>query len=167
MNIVDTRRNFVASMLSAIAGILLILSGTNGTFGFYNTILQELQSFISDALILSIAHTIALVLVTISTFGGFLVILGGILIFGNHISLGKLAIGFGAGAGIPWLLFALFTILSTGGISAILAQHNLLGWTGFILSFIARFLAKGNKVSEVVPSTPINAGSSLAHASST
>lgn len=94
-------RNLIAAVLSVVAGILLIISGTRGLSGIYELILQKLPMFINSELLLSTAGTIALILISISLVGGFVVIAGGYLIFKGHGTTGKLAIGLGAGAGIP------------------------------------------------------------------
>jgi hypothetical protein len=136
------RRNLAAAILAAVSGVLLIISGTQGPIGIYQFILQKLPTFINNELLLSIARTIALVLISISFVGGFVVIAGGYLIFKGHGTTGKLAIGLGAGAGIPWLILMLVTLITTQDASSVLAQHSIVGWVGIITAFAARFNAK-------------------------
>jgi hypothetical protein len=137
-----SKRNLIAAILAAVAGILLIVSGTQGPIGIYQLILQKLPTFISDALLLSIARTVALILISISLLGGFVVITGALLVYKGHSITGKLAIGLGAGAGIPWLILLLVALATTVDTSSILAQHSVVGWIGIIAAFVARFTAK-------------------------
>lgn len=136
------KQNLIVLILSITAGLLLIISGTSGPIGIYLTILEKLPLFTQNALILSIVSIVALMLIILSSLGGFAVILGGYFIYRNHIGMGKITIGLGAGVGIPWLLFILFTLMRAQEVSAVIAQYSLIGWTGIILSFTARSVAK-------------------------
>jgi hypothetical protein len=136
------RTNLLAFALSVLSGVLLIVSGTRGPIGIFLVILEQLPLFIKDALIQTIAAVVALFLIILSSLGGFTVILGGYLVYKNHVGTGKLLIGLGAGVGIPWLLFMLFTVAMTQQVTAVTAQHNILGWVGIILAFIARNIAR-------------------------
>lgn len=136
------RTNLLAFVLSVLGGVLLIVSGTRGPIGIFLVILEQLPLFIKDALIQTIAAVVALFLIILSSLGGFTVILGGYLVYKNHVGTGKLLIGLGAGVGIPWLLFMLFTVAMTQQVTAVTAQHNILGWVGIILAFIARNIAR-------------------------
>jgi hypothetical protein len=128
--------------LSILGGILLLISGTSGQIGISLVILKQLPLFIKDTLIQTMATIVALFLIILSSLGGFTVILGGYLVYKRHVGTGKLLIGLGAGVGIPWLLFILFTVAMTQQVTAITAQHSILGWSGIIFSFIARSIAK-------------------------
>jgi len=136
------KTNLFVFVLSILGGILLVVSGTSGPIGIFLIILEELPLFTKDALILTISAMVALFLIILSSLGGFTVILGGYLIYKNHIGTGRLLIGLGAGVGIPWLLYILFTIMVTQEATAIIAQHSIVGWTGIILSFTARSIAR-------------------------
>jgi hypothetical protein len=128
--------------LSILGGILLLISGTSGPIGIFLVILEQLPLFIKDTLIQTMATIVALFLIILSSLGGLTVILGGYLVYKKHVGTGKLLIGLGAGVGIPWLLFILFTLAMTQKVTAVTAQHSILGWSGIILSFIARSIAK-------------------------
>jgi hypothetical protein len=134
-------RNRIAAGLAAIAGVLLIVSGTRGPIGTYEFVLEKLPLFINSELLLSIARTAVLILVSISLLGGFAVIIGGYLIFKGHKTTGKLVIGLGAGVGIPWLIFILLALVTAPDASLVLAQHSSIGWVGIIVAFAVRFLA--------------------------
>lgn len=136
------KTNLLTFALSILGGILLIVSGTRGPVEIFNTILERLTLFITDELILTMATMVTLFLVVLSSMGGFAVILGGYLIYKNHIKTGKLVIGLGAGVGIPWLLYILFIIVITQDVTTVIAQHSIIGWIGIILSFIARSIAR-------------------------
>jgi len=137
-----SNKRSLAFLLSIPAGILLIVSGTQGPIGIYEIVLQQMPLLIKNEPLLSIINTAALILRIISLVGGFTVLAGGFLIYRNHVAIGKLAIGLGAGVGIPWLLLLLLTLITTAEVSAILAQHSIVGWTGMILAFIARTIPK-------------------------
>ena len=91
------RINLLACVLSLLAGVLLIVSGTQGPIGIFLLILERLPLFIKDALIQTIVAAIALFLTILSSLGGFTVLLGGYLLYKNHVGTGKLLIGLGAG----------------------------------------------------------------------
>jgi len=74
--------------------------------------------------------------------GGFILFVGGYVISKAHGRTGKLAIGLGTGAGIPWLILTLVTLVTTGSASTVLAQYSTLGWVGFLTALAARFIAK-------------------------
>ncbi len=138
-------RNLVAFAVSIVAGSLLIVSGTRGPIGIYQLVLQQLPSFTNNAALLEVAALVLLYLIIMASLGGFVVILGGYLIFRNHISTGRLSIGLGAGVGIPWLLFMLLTVAVTQNFTYVIAQHSLVGWTGIILSLVGRYVGKATK----------------------
>ncbi len=140
--VMPEKRNLLVLVFSLLGGALLIVSGTRGPLGIYETILQNLPLFIKDSAVLSIATAVAAILITLSSLGGLIVIIGGYLVYRKHVSIGKLMIGFGGGAGIPFLLFLLLTIFNTHELLTVVTQHSLTGWTGILLSLIARTLAK-------------------------
>ena len=137
-----TKRNQVAVVLSIVAGALLIISGSRSTAGIYGIILDKLTLVTQDPLILSAASIITLILIILTALGGFLVLLGGYLIYKNHVSTGKLLIGLGGGVGIPWLLLMIVMSSLIGGVTSIIAEHSVLGWAGVVLAIIARAVAK-------------------------
>lgn len=128
--------------LTVFAGMLLVISGTSGPTAIYNLILQQLPNYIHDANLLTTASAITLILIAISSLGGFAVMIGGLFILRSHITLGRLLIGFGAGAGIPWLLLILFSLAFTQNAAQVIAQHSIIGWIGMIIAFIAKTMAK-------------------------
>lgn len=77
-------RNGVAAVLSVVAGVLLIVSGTHGPVGTYEFILGKLPSLISDQFILSVATWVAMGLIGISLLGGFVVLICAYLFYKDH-----------------------------------------------------------------------------------
>ena len=129
-------------MLSIVAGVLLLVSGIRGPVGTYELVQEQLPLFIENQQVLQVANTVALVLIAISLAGGLSVLAGAFLIYKNHIGTGKLLIGLGAGVGIPWLIMLAITLVTSGQVAAVIAQHSTIGWIGVILSFAARTIAK-------------------------
>jgi len=140
-NLLD-KRNFLAALIAFVAGVLLIISGEQGPHGTYSLIIQKLSILVEDQLILTIAKVIALILITISSLGGFAVLIGGYLIIKRNVFFGKILIGLGAGFGIISFLFLIATLIGTQELAAVIARHTLMEWTGITLSVIARALAK-------------------------
>ncbi len=128
--------------LSIVAGLLLIISGTRGPVGIYETVLKTLPSVTQDPWVLSVAGAIALVFITLSSLGGFTVILGGFIVFRNHVRTGKLMISIGAGFGIFSIILLVITIVLSRDLSVVTSEYSPIGWTGVILSFVARTMAK-------------------------
>jgi len=137
----DVRRWF-AVVLSAVAGVLLLLSGIRGPAGTYELVLEQLPLFIQNQQVLQVANTVALILIAISLAGGVSVLAGAFLIYKNHVGTGKLLIGLGAGVGIPWLILLAISLITSGQVAAVIAQHSSIGWIGVILAFAARTIAK-------------------------
>jgi len=132
-------RNILAFALSVPAGILLLLKGITGPTEAYSWLLNYLSSgVITDELILTIVTTALLVLIFISSLGGIAVIAGGVLVWKDHVSTGKLLISLGAGVGFIWVVFLLFTFASTGDL---FSQYSVMGLTGLILAFLALLVA--------------------------
>ena len=132
----------VAFVLAVIAGVCLLSSGIHGPTGTYQLIIDQLPQFIQNQQILQIANTLALILITISLAGGLAVIAGGILVLLNRVSMGRWLMGLGVGVGIPWLIMLAITLITTQQVAAVVAEYSTIGWTGIILAFIARTVAK-------------------------
>jgi len=134
-------RKLTVLLISIIAGFLLLISGTQGPIGIYEVVRQELLQLTNDQAVLSAASIAIVALIGLSSVGGIIVIFGGYLVFKNHIGTGKLMISLGGGIGIPWLIFILYSLFTTSNITAVLAQHSAVGWTGILLALLARALA--------------------------
>jgi hypothetical protein len=133
-------RNFLSFAISVPAGILLLLKGITGPTETYAWLLNYLSNgIITDKLVQSIITTTLLVLIFISSLGGIAVVAGGFFVWKNHVSIGKLLISLGAGVGFFWVIFLVFVLVLTG---EVFSQYSVIGWTGLILAFAARLLAK-------------------------
>jgi hypothetical protein len=137
----DVRR-WVAVVIAAVAGVLLLVSGIRGPTGTYELMREQLPLFIQNQQILQVVDTVALILIVISLAGGVSVLAGAFLIYKDHVSTGKLLIGLGAGVGIPWLIMLAIGLITTGQVAAVIAQHSSIGWIGVIMAFAARIIAK-------------------------
>jgi len=135
-------RQWTAIVLAATAGILLLVSGIRGPTGTYQLLQQELLKVTQNQQVLQIANIIATIFIAIALAGGVSVLAGSILIYKNHIRTAKLLIGLGAGVGIPWLIMLAISLITTGQLAAVIAQHSSIGWIGVILAFAARTIAK-------------------------
>jgi hypothetical protein len=135
-------RNSLSFVLSVPAGILLLLKGISGPTGTYSWLIDYLNGVVADGFLLSVVTVVLLVLIVVSSLGGFAVLAGGFLIFKNHSWTGKLLISLGAGIGFFWVLFLLFALVSTGDLSSALSQYSLIGWSGLVLAFLSWFIAE-------------------------
>ena len=140
-------------VLSVVAGTLLMMSGVPGSVGFLGKVIE----FISERMGGLVAETLSIVLWVFSflaSFGGILVIVGGILIYRNRLTIGKLLISIGSGSGFIGLLFMMASALLHGWfymVSLILTMVQSLGWIGIFLSIAARMTAKKPKQISRVP----------------
>ena len=135
-------RQWTAIVLAATAGILLLVSGIRGPTGTYQLLQQELLKVTQNQQVLQIANIIATIFIAIALAGGVSVLAGAILIYKNHVRTAKFLIGLGAGVGIPWLIMLAISLITTGQLAAVIAQHSSIGWIGVILAFAARTIAK-------------------------
>lgn len=135
-------RRWVAVVLAAIAGVLLLISGNRGPVGTYQLVREQLPMFIQNQQVLQIVNIVAVVLMAISLAGGLSVLAGAFLIYENHVGTGKFFIGLGAGVGIPWLIMLAISLITSGQVASVIAQHSSIGWIGVVLAFTARTIAK-------------------------
>ena len=137
----NTRR-LATFIIAVVAGVLLLASGTHGPTGTYQAIKDLLPQFTQNQQILQIANAVTLILITVSLLGGVAVIAGGVLILVNRVGTGKFVISLGTGIGIPWLILLAITLITTQQVASIIAEYSALGWSGIILAFAARLIAK-------------------------
>lgn len=135
-------RQWTAIVFAATAGILLLVSGIRGPTGTYQLLQQELPKVTQNQQVLQIANIIAAIFIAIALAGGVSVLAGAILIYKNHVRTAKFLIGLGAGVGIPWLIMLAISLITTGQLATVIAQHSSIGWIGVILAFAARTIAK-------------------------
>jgi hypothetical protein len=135
-------RRWVAVVLAAVAGVLLLVSGVSGPVGTYELVREQLPVFIHNMQVLQVVNAVAVVLIAIALAGGLSVLAGAFLMYKGHVGTGKVFIGLGAGVGIPWLILLAVALVTTGQVAAVVAQHSSVGWAGVILAFAARIVAK-------------------------
>ncbi len=135
-------RRLTAMGLAVSGGILLLVSGSRASTSGYSFVLQELSKVVTDQNFLLVVNIVVVVLIAISYLGGALVILGAYLLYRSHVGTARFMMFFGAGVGIPWLIFVALPLLLTQGPLAIVAEHSVLGWIGLLLSITAGIVAK-------------------------
>ncbi len=140
-------RNKTAAGLAIVGGILILIGGTTGMAGFLTELKKIVQDMLGDPN--QAVETIFWILIFIAALGGLTVIIGGLLIYKEHIIIGKILITLGAGFGLIGLILGLISAYSQG------EEANFFSWlttsftgVGFVLSLIARFTAKRNKKNE-------------------
>jgi hypothetical protein len=101
------RRNQEAAVLAVVAGILLILTGYTGVRSIERLDNLLVEFFGPNP----VFRILALVLFGIASFGGFSVILGGFLIWHDHVRFGRSFILVGSGAGFFTLVLFLLVNL--------------------------------------------------------
>ena len=134
-----------AGYIAILAGLILVASGVvSGSILI--TGLNALNNFIgpsigSASILIQYAITALLFLIG---FGGFLAVVGGILLLARHGSAGRFLIGLGGGMAIFGLLFSMAGALYTTGISAPIFHQAYLGlyWIGAILATFSYFLSR-------------------------
>ncbi|MFX0068875.1 MAG: hypothetical protein ACFE7S_06435 [Candidatus Hodarchaeota archaeon] len=136
--------NLPSLVLATIAGIILIVSRTTGSLGFYETILNYIAAQFGGEVAIVISYVLW-ALSIIASLGGFAVIIGGILIHRGRVTTGRFIISIGAGMGIIGLLVEIGSAALQGWTSLvglIFAMTQSLSWIGIILSIVASLIAR-------------------------
>ncbi|MFX1362368.1 MAG: hypothetical protein ACFE7A_02835 [Promethearchaeota archaeon] len=136
--------NFPSLVLATIAGIILIVSRTTGSLGFYETILNYIAAQFGGEVAIVISYVLW-ALSIIASLGGFAAIIGGILIHRGRVTTGRFIISIGAGMGIIGLLVEIGSAALQGWTSLvglIFAMTQSLSWIGIILSIVASLIAR-------------------------
>ena len=133
-------------ILCIIGGVLMILSGTLGSVGFYETIFTYLSTWVPQ--IAPVLSIILQIFTWIALGGGAAVIIGAIICGRGDYSLGKFIIGLGAGMGLLGLIVSLITSIYGGtfvaDISTLVVDigNGSYGFIGVILTIVARMNLK-------------------------
>ena len=129
------RPNDEAAVLSAVAGIMLILSGYTGVRSVdrFFTLLEDVFGNRPSLIVL------AYVFIGIASLGGFAVLFGGYLIWKDRVRLGRVLILIGSGAGFFTLL--LFVLVNLRREEFSLLASVLPAILGVALGVVARFLS--------------------------
>lgn len=140
----DKPSNIPSLVLAVIAGILLIVSRTTGSLGFYETVLSYISAQFGGTVAVVISYVLW-ALSILASLGGIAVIVGGILIYRSRTTTGRLVISIGAGMGIIGLLVEIGSAALQGWTSLVglmLAMTQSLSWIGILLSIAASLLAR-------------------------
>lgn len=129
-------RNRTAMIIAIVAGIMLFVAGVNGAAG-WETIKTIVATYITDN---NAVQTVFAILIFIASLGGISVIIGGLLIGKNKVSIGKILLSLGAGMGLIGLI--IHTVLDVVAGSFLIGTYISVGGIGLILSIIARYIAK-------------------------
>jgi hypothetical protein len=141
----DTLKNGLSVALALIGGFLLVQVSWVGSIGFIADIAYFAQNYFSP-LISDTVELVLTILFYIASLGGFVVIIGGVLIGLSRIRIGKFVIGLGAGVGLFGLIIMLVEAFMIGGVlgfTEILTYvSQSIAWIGVIMSIVARSRAK-------------------------
>ena len=130
------KKNFLASRLAIISGIILIITGTSGLATW-----NKIQNFITSHIISNDIIKIIFFFFTIfASFGGLTVIIGGSMLTGKNPSFGKLLIWLGSGAGIIGLIISIFIGLFTKNADFIFSFSFVT--IGVLLAITSQIIAK-------------------------
>lgn len=137
-------RLYLSGALGVVGGLLMFGSGFVSR-GFLYTALGLAEPHISSILSgveASVAVIAITVVETVIALGGLTVALGGLLIFVRHITIGRILIFLGGGAGFLGLLVSFgYSVYRLGGLDPVLSY--LPYWVGLLMAIFARKLAKG------------------------
>src|SRR2546428_5489731 len=136
--ILEERRK---SALLRISGVLALIAGCDLIFSGYTsnpillTFLMQISIPFAQYMTPTLLYWIELITSTLSILvglGGFLVIIGGLLFFRKHKSLGKFLILLGGGIGILGLVFSMIEAYYLSGFSLVVFHAEY--WVGIILA---------------------------------
>ncbi len=128
-------------VLAIIGGILIIISGfRTGSFLVTAAKFSEAQfGSILPGPALSLIQIALIILSFVIGFGGFLAILGGLLIISKHVTIGKLVLGLGGGVGFIGIAISVGFAIYASGLSVLGTHFDY--WLGVLIASIARYLA--------------------------
>ncbi|MFW9910007.1 MAG: hypothetical protein ACFFEF_15675 [Candidatus Thorarchaeota archaeon] len=138
--IVHNRNSF---SLCILGGALMIASGASGTLGY----LPELQEGLGSILGYSVSLTFEIIMglfATLTTIGGFGVILGGVVLTTRYVNSGRVLVMLSMGAGTLSLIMTLVQLVMAGILVLPLSTQltHSLGWMGSMLAIIARTISE-------------------------
>ncbi|MFX1476451.1 MAG: hypothetical protein ACFFCO_13420 [Promethearchaeota archaeon] len=148
-------KNKLPLLVGIISGLLMIFSGMTGGAGLWGMLLGWALSIVTVTPEVMLVLTIFLsVLNFIGAFGGFVVILGSLLLVTSHVRKGKFIISVGAGLGILGLFFHYYGIFTTQAwiVAILLLVLPAPGIFGCMLALYAQFKAKTMDTPAVAPS---------------
>lgn len=130
-------------LLSLGGGTLMIVAGLSGAIGVIGELTDSLQYFFG----LEFFNTFESFMEGLAMWaglGGFVVILGGIILTSDKVRLGRMVILAGVAVGVVGLLMTLVQAATTGTfvMGMIDQMQQSVGWVGAILAYIGRFIAE-------------------------
>lgn len=128
--------NEKATILAAVSGILLLLSGVTGASQWRRTF-AFLEIVLGPSVVLFVVRVI---FVALGSVGGIFVLLGAYAFREKRIRLGKVLILLGTGFTLVSLILYVILQLQHGDLPFVGA--GALGATGVVLSIVARYKAK-------------------------
>jgi hypothetical protein len=128
--------------LAILGGALILFSGVK-VQSFMLDAVQYVYAKESNVLPQSLEPVVrgfVFVVSVIIIFGGLLAIVGGIVVFTRHLTIGKVLIALGGGIGFAGLIFAVGYDVYAYGFSIL--SSRLYYWIGVVLATIARYILK-------------------------
>ena len=135
---VDARKlaNKQAGQLAFVSGIILLVAGVTGAASW-----SAIEAFVTENISENMAIQYTFVIfILVASFGGILVMLGGILFFEEKVRTAKLLIMLGVGMGLIGVIITLIVAISRTELASLTAVG--LGFVGIVLSVIARLKAE-------------------------
>jgi hypothetical protein len=130
-------------LLSIGGGVLMILAGVSGAIGVIGEISDIIQYFYGLEFFNTFENFMA-GLAMWAGLGGFVVILGGLILTTEKVRFGRMVILAGVTVGVVGLLVTLVQMASTGTfVMGMMEQmQQSLGWIGAIIAYIGRIIAE-------------------------
>ncbi|MHA2025132.1 MAG: hypothetical protein ACW98U_04440 [Candidatus Thorarchaeota archaeon] len=130
-------------LLSFGGGVLMILAGVSGAIGVIGELSEALQYFFG----LEFFNTFENFMEGLAMWaglGGFVAILGGLILTTEKVRFGRMVILAGITVGVVGLLMTLVQMASTGTfVMGMMEQlQQSLGWIGAIMAYIGRIIAE-------------------------
>ena len=132
-------RNTTSMVVAIIAGVLLLIAGLSGAAAW-----ESIKTFVSNNVADNSAiQMVFAILIFIASFGGLVIILGGLLIWKNKVGVGKFLIALGAGFGLIGLIISI--VVAVIEIDYLIGGFLTIGGIGLLLSIVARAAAKNDE----------------------
>ena len=132
----EKKKMYVLEFWIAIASSLfLFISGTTGVSSW-----MEIENVILKYINLESIKLLFVLLLIIASAGAISVMIGGILLLREKVFLGNLFISLGSGAGVLSIIFNIFILVNTPGLSI----YSFLSFSslGTILALLAQILSR-------------------------
>jgi hypothetical protein len=131
----------VGGIVAMIGGAIIVFSGYR-TGSFLLTVASFSEAKFGSLLPGQALTAIQIALIALSFvigFGGFLAILGGVLVIAKHLTIGKILIGLGGGLGFFGIAISVGYAIYVHGFSVLVDHVDY--WIGVVIATIGRYLA--------------------------